>query len=195
MRRAPAGEAKTVPDAILVARMARGDSDALAALYDRYGGEIYRLLVGTVSEPQGAEELLQDIFWQAWRLAARYDPTLASVRTWLHVLMRSRAADWRRRAARTVPVAAGTESPSRPDPDAAPAFERSETRRDLLEACDGLRGVEREAIEWTFFAGLTQAEAARRLGLPLGTVKSRVRSALRRLREHLEESERGGPMP
>lgn len=195
MRRAPASGANTVPDGALVAKMAGGDADALAALYDRYAGEIYRLVMGMVSDPEGAEELLQDIFWQAWRLASRYDPTLATVRTWLHVLMRSRAADWRRRAARTVPVAAWAEAPPRADPGAGPAFEHLETRCDLLQACDQLREVERQAIEWTFLAGLTQAEAAEHLGLPLGTVKSRVRTALRRLREHLGESDRGGPKP
>jgi RNA polymerase sigma-70 factor (ECF subfamily) len=172
--------------AALVAAMARAEPAALGALYDLYGSELYGLIVGMVGDGGEAQEILQETMWQAWRDSERYDPARASVRTWLHMIMRSRVLDWRRRAgarARTTDLGhvEGVE-----DPTAVEALERVADRHDVLRAAGRLSDAEQRAIALTYFGGLSQAEAARVLGVPLGTLKGRVRSALARLRVALD---------
>lgn len=185
----PQGSAKVDGQALaaaLVAAMARAEPAALEALYDLFAAELYGLIVGMVGDSGEAQEILQETMWQAWRQSGRYDPARASVRTWLHVIMRSRVADWRRRR-RPVEAASDLSAAARvDDPVSAGMFERVVDRNDLLQAQDRLSEAERQAIALTYYRGLSQAEAARALGVPLGTLKGRVRSALARLRAALD---------
>lgn len=184
---------QTASDHALMVAMANGDEGALAVFYDRFADEIYRLVLRMVSDPGPAEELLQDIVWQAWRLAGQFDPGRAGLRTWVHMLMRSRVSDWRRRRARWPTTLMPLEDLPEPQADGRPdPLERADARRDLSLAKARLSDPERQALQWTFGAGLSQAEAARQLGVPLGTLKSRVRTALGRLRGSLVDAYDGG---
>jgi RNA polymerase sigma-70 factor, ECF subfamily len=174
----------------LVAGMARADAMAMEIFYDRYASELYGLLRSMVQEPEAAEELLQETMWQVWRQAGRYDPGRASVRTWLHLIMRSRVLDWRRRELRRPAADLLVEAAEVADPATSAEMARAGERQDLLRAEAGLSAAERQAIRLTYYRGLTQAEAARALGVPLGTLKSRVRSALMRLQADIGS---GGP--
>jgi RNA polymerase sigma-70 factor (ECF subfamily) len=166
--------------------MARAEPAALGALYELYGSELYGLIVGMVGDGGEAQEILQETMWRAWRDSARYDPARASVRTWLHMIMRSRVLDWRRRVGARVRTTGLADVDSAEDPTAVEALDRVADRHDVLRAAGRLSDAERRAIALTFFGGLSQAEAARALGVPLGTVKGRVRSALARLRVALD---------
>jgi RNA polymerase sigma-70 factor (ECF subfamily) len=177
--------------AALVAAMARAQPAALESLYDLFAAELYGLILGMVGDSGEAQEILQETMWQAWRQSGRYDPARASVRTWLHVIMRSRVADWRRRRG-TARAASDLSAAERvDDPASAGMFERVVDRNDLLQAQYRLSEAERQAIALTYYRGLSQAEAARALGIPLGTLKGRVRSALARLRAALDLGREG----
>jgi RNA polymerase sigma-70 factor (ECF subfamily) len=166
-------------------RMARGDHDGLAELYDRHARLIYSLALRIAREQADAEDVVQEVFSQAWRQAARYDPARGPVVAWLLTLTRSRALD-RLRARRVRPWdAAGEDSTSievpdtRDGPDAL-AISAEQVAR-VRAALDALPVVQRVAIELAYFEGLTHTEIASRLEQPLGTVKTRIRQGLVRL--------------
>lgn len=175
-------------DRALVAGMAKADPAAMEALYDLYANELYGLIRGMVPDPADAQELLQETLWHAWRYAPRYDPARASVRTWLHVIMRSRVLDWRRRELQRPAFADLEHAREVTDPSASTAIAAAADREDLNRAEARLPDAERQAIRLIYYRGLTQAEAARTLGIPLGTLKSRVRSALGRLHEGIDRT-------
>jgi RNA polymerase sigma-70 factor, ECF subfamily len=177
-------------DAALVERMTAGDESALAALYDRYAGVLYGLLLRILKDTHAAEEVLQDLFLQLWRTAARFDASRGSMTAWLMVMARNRAISRLRRRDRHVMAddPEGFLLESAPDPsniedDAA----RRELARQLRAAMASLPGEQREALELAYFEGMTQTEIAERTGAPLGTVKSRVRAALQSLKPHFDE--------
>ncbi len=178
----------------LVLAMARGDPQAMEAFYDLYASRLYGLILGMVGGPDDAQEVLQDVMWQAWRLAPRYDPARACVRTWLHVIMRSRVLDWRRQEARRPAQEEFDHIHGIADADASRALSAAVEHEDLLKAQARLSDGERQAIGLTYYRGLTQAEAARTLGIPLGTLKSRVRGALLHLHDGVDSARpEGGP--
>lgn len=171
-------------DISLVRRMADGDAAALGLLYDRYGTLLFSVGVRILSDRHAAEDLVQDVFLEAWRKSAEYDPARASVRTWLILRARSRALDrlMSASARRTVsmedvtvpePAASGTGMDNRADAD-----------RVHLALAD-LSAEQRQVLELTFFQGLSSGEIARQVGVPVGTVKSRLRAALGGLRAAL----------
>lgn len=174
------------PGVELIQRMARGDRQAFAPFYDRYAGLSYSLIVRIVRDREEANDVLQEVFWEAWQAAGAYDPSRGTPEAWLVTRARSRAID-RVRAIRrrgetfTAPVdealAAGTADPA---PDAA---ERAADRARLRNALERLPEGQREVVELAYWGGLTQTEIARRLEQPLGTVKTRIRLGLERLRE------------
>ena len=173
-------------DADAMRRMSAGDAGALAALYDRHGRAMFSLAFRMLGDQGDAEEVVQDVFAQAWRQAARYDTTRGVVVAWLLMMTRSRAID-RLRIRRRRP-ALGEETPNLlrdvPD-DAAPAdlvLLSGEQVSRLRAALDDLPAPQRSAIELAFYEGLTHAEVAARLEQPLGTVKTRIRLGLLRLR-------------
>jgi len=168
-------------------RMARGDHDALAELYDRHGRLVFSLALRILRDQSDAEDIVQDVFSQAWRQAARFDRSRGAVVAWLLMMTRSRAID-RVRARRAMPASAGD-----PDqafgliPDAADGPERvaltTERAARLKEALDTLPLIQRLPIELAFFEGLTHVEVSERLEVPLGTIKTRIRLGLMKMKD------------
>jgi len=173
----------------LVARMAEEDQEALSALYDRHRGLIFALALRILGDRAEAEEVLSDVFFQAWRSAAGFDPLRGSVTAWLVMLCRSRAIDrLRRRAARREPArpedvpTATTASGAR---EMDEAVEARMHRDRIVSALGALSAEQRDALDLAYYGGFSHAEIAARLGQPLGTVKSRIRQALLTLRKNL----------
>ncbi|HET9984203.1 MAG TPA: sigma-70 family RNA polymerase sigma factor [Longimicrobiales bacterium] len=183
--------ATTPPDAALVAAMAAGDESALARLYDRYGRTAYSIAYAILGNGADAEEAVADAFVQAWAQAATFDARRASVAAWLCLLTRSRALDRlraRRRRTRTLELAASKADDGMalplaiPEPAPDRMAERGEARELVLRAMAELPEPQRRVLELAYFGGLTQSEIAEELGEPLGTVKTRTRAALEKLR-------------
>jgi RNA polymerase sigma-70 factor (ECF subfamily) len=180
---------RRVEHAELVARLARGEREAaLSALYAAYGGQIYRLGLELLCDAGLAEDLVQETFVRLWRSAARYDPTRSSVRTFVFTLARRAAVDlWRRRG--TLPLE--LEEPALTDVAGNEAYEHLVLRLAVGEALDELSEAHREVLVLQYREDLTQAQVAKRLQIPLGTVKSRSAHALKALERCLEERELG----
>lgn len=179
-------------DGALLRRMAAGDESALGALYDRWSGLVHSVVARIVADAGDAEELVEETFLQAWRQAGRYQGARGGVSTWLVVIARSRALDrvrlaGHRRAAAAEPLesaeSAGALHPSPGTPlDAA---EIAETRQLVQAAMEKLPPDQRETLEMAYFKGMSQSEIAQATGQPLGTVKTRCRLGLMKLREAL----------
>jgi RNA polymerase sigma-70 factor (ECF subfamily) len=169
-------------------RMARGDHDALAELYDRHGRAVYSLALRIVRDQRDAEEVVQEVFAQAWRQSSRYAAARGSVIGWLMTLARSRAID-RARSRRARPDATGdSEAIVDLSDQSASADEQlasTEQAGQVRAALERLPLLQRLAIELAFYEGLTHTEIADRLEQPLGTVKARIRQGLLRLRDQL----------
>lgn len=177
--------------ALLVQAIGAGDQFALHALYERAHRPVFTLIVRITASREAAEELTVDVFHDVWRRASRYDPANGTVLGWIMNQARSRAIDHLRFESRAKRRPTGDDlQPSvapAADPDDALALQ--EQKQSLQTALAALSPDERQAIETTFFAGLTHVEAAARLNLPLGTVKTRIRSGLHKLRRLLAAKE------
>src|SRR5262245_16803510 len=185
-------------DLELLRQMRLGDESALEALYTRYGGLIFTLALRIVGDPELAREVLQDTFLRCWDGRDAFDPERGRVPWWLMGIARNRAIDLLRSRPHQARLREQhrMRSPVRtsvpPDPSPADAVALRRVRSDALE---DLPGVQREAIELAYYGGFTQTEIAQQLGQPLGTIKSRTREAMERLRALLEpllEPTRGG---
>jgi len=172
---------------------AAGDSGGLAALYDRHGRAVYSLALRILGDEGDAEEVTQDVFSQAWRRASQYDDSRGTVAAWLLVMARTRASD-RVRARRVRPEGrvqddAGLTLQQLPstNPDVASEMMAAERGQRVRRALDELPFLQRVAIELAYFEGLSQREIAERLEQPLGTVKTRMRLGLMKLRDALVE--------
>jgi RNA polymerase sigma-70 factor (ECF subfamily) len=182
--------AQQVPDSALVERIMAADEGALAALYDRYAGMLYAMLVRILKDTSAAEEVLQDLFLQLWRGAARFDASRGSLAGWLLVIGRNRALSRLRgrdrREIQDDPEGFSIESVPSPG-----NLENEAARAQLMERLRGamaaLPAEQREAVELAYFEGMTQTEIAERTGSPLGTVKSRVRAAMQTLKQVFED--------
>ncbi|HXJ84337.1 MAG TPA: sigma-70 family RNA polymerase sigma factor [Candidatus Methylomirabilis sp.] len=171
----------------LVARIARGDREAFSRLYDAYAGPAFGLIRRVLRDPEASKDVLQEVFWQVWREAARYDPGRASPEAWILMRAKSRAIDrlrsMRRRDRTFVTAVDDSVARAAETGDDPPALVAD---RGLVErGLDRLPDAQRRVIELAFFEGLTQSEIAARLGEPLGTVKTRARLGLERLRSLL----------
>jgi RNA polymerase sigma-70 factor, ECF subfamily len=177
-------EAET--DSGLVGRIARGDRAALGILYERHASRLLALLLRILGDRAEAEDLLHDVFLEAWRHAADYSTARGTVSAWLVLRARSRAIDRRRSAprARSVPLE-GADVPERGDPTTDPG--RIHDQKRLGDVFSVMSADEQEVILLGYFEGLSSTEIAERLGKPVGTVKSRTRSALEKLRGALKE--------
>jgi RNA polymerase sigma-70 factor (ECF subfamily) len=171
----------------LIQRMAAGDENALGELYDRWRNIVFALAARIVGDARDAEEVLEDAFWQAWRQAPRYDASRGTVGTWLLTIARSRALDRVRAQSRRLPVdeRLDAESELEPERDSGEPLERADERRIVRVALDELPKEQRQTLELAYFEGLSQSEIAKRTGEPLGTIKTRMRLALRKMRERL----------
>jgi RNA polymerase sigma-70 factor (ECF subfamily) len=184
---------QSADDASLVQRMQRGDERALAALYDRYAASLLGMVLRTVRERPDAEAVLMEVFLQAWRGAATFDSARGSVLAWLAMMARSRAMDAARRGARRErhetaeqDSVDAIESVEAPEPtDALHELEQQERRTAIEQAMTALVPAQRLVIELAFFEGLTHVEIAERLSEPLGTVKTRIRQGMIKLRDLL----------
>ncbi len=179
-------------DVQLIAEMAQGDERAASMLYDRHGAVMYGLALRMVGESADAEEVVLDAFAQAWRDAGRYDTSRGSVAGWLTTITRTRALDLirarGRRAKMTDTATATLDEPAAMGSGfAAPDVQVQETERAVAvkSALDQLPIPQRQAIELAFFEGLTHHEVADRLSEPLGTVKTRIRLGMQKLRDAL----------
>lgn len=171
----------------LVHCIAAGDQLALHALFARTHRIVFTLIVRITGNYETAEEVTLDVFHDVWRRASSYDPAGGSVVGWIMNQARSRAIDRLRYEQRKKRVADPADVLPAPAAVRGPheAFDMSEQERHLREALLQLAPAERQAIETAFFSELTYVEAADRLNLPVGTVKTRIRSGLRKLRQAL----------
>ena len=169
----------------LVRSIAARDQHALHALYERAKRPVFTLIMRILDDRETAEEVTADVFHDVWRRAAKFDPAGGTVLGWIMNQARSRAIDrWRfdRRKKRASPH--GDSSPANASSSRS-AFDAAEQSRALRDALKLLTPGERQAIELTYFSGVTYAEAARQLKQPLGTLKTRIRSGLQKLRRTL----------
>jgi RNA polymerase sigma-70 factor (ECF subfamily) len=178
-------------DASLLQRMAAGDELALGTLYDRWHQLVHAVVARIVRGRGEIDDVVEEAFWQAWRQASRFDQGRGSVRTWLLTIARSRALDRVRAVKRLheepldgehAEVAAQATAESDPGRDA----EATERRVVVLAALAELPPEQREALELGYFGGLSQSEIAERTGQPLGTIKTRIRLAMQKLRGRLQ---------
>jgi RNA polymerase sigma-70 factor (ECF subfamily) len=170
----------------LVQAIAAGDQLALHALYERAHRLVFTLAMRITANLEIAEELTIDVFHDVWRRAARYDAANGTVLGWIMNQARSRAIDRLRFDSRKKRVDNGEmQQPAEPAADPRDVLELRAQGESLRAALTTLTPDERQAIETTFFAGLTHAEAAARLKQPLGTIKTRIRSGLHKLRHTL----------
>jgi RNA polymerase sigma-70 factor, ECF subfamily len=170
----------------LVESIAEGDQLALRELYGRANPVVFTLIMRIVGDRETAEEVTLDVFHDVWRRASAYDASAGTVLAWIMNQARSRAIDRLRFEGRKKRMSPGAHEPLLEQvpcrADESPVLNEARLLRNVLTilTCD-----ERIAIETTFFSGLTYAEAAARLGLPLGTIKTRIRSGLAKLRRAL----------
>jgi RNA polymerase sigma-70 factor (ECF subfamily) len=184
-----AGSLSPAADRDLVERAAAGDERAMTELFDRYGTLVYTVAYRIVGQRADAEEVVVEAFAQAWREAARFEAGRGSVAAWLTTIARSRALDLVRARGRRERLAAGAAAlDAEGEEDKAGAGDRveeDERRRLVRQALQNLSLPQRQAIELAFFEGLSQSEIAERLNEPLGTVKTRVRLGMQKLRQSL----------
>jgi RNA polymerase sigma-70 factor (ECF subfamily) len=175
-------------DAAAVQAMARGDNTALGLLYDRYSGRMLALAQRIVGRGAEAEDVVHDVFLEAWRHAADYEAGRGSVKSWLLLRTRSRALDLQK-SARVSKQVSGHDDAwlaelSGPSRDETAGADQGRIRKVLL----ALPPEQREVLLLGYFEGLSSSEIAERVGAPLGTVKSRVAAALATLRAELSDS-------
>ena len=171
-------------DISVVQRLAAGDRDAVAELYDRHAARIMGLAIRIVRNSSDAEDVVQEVFSQAWRTAPNYQPARGTVAGWLLMMARTRAID-RLRSRQASRDAADGPDLDRLPADVAPVSEQliaSQQAARVREAMMTLPVEQRTALELAYFEGLTQTEIAERTETPLGTVKTRIRTALSSLR-------------
>lgn len=175
----------------LIGRIRRGDNSALSDLYDCTSSQVFGLVLRIVHDRSAAEEITVDVYTQVWKQAGKFDPARGSLWAWLMILARSRAIDFlRSRAHLMKDKEEELDTAVRDIGDRLQNPEEqllsSRRRRVVLDALASLEPARRTPLELAFFSGLTHQEIAERLGAPLGTVKTRIRSALIHLREQLE---------
>ena len=189
-----AAEART-RDGDLMARVAAGDAAALGLLYDRHAAVVHAYARRLMGEREAAEDLLQEVFFRAWRRADAYHPERGELVTWLLSMTHNLAIDEVRKRRRRPQKADGAtpELVLAGVADNGPAVEdevwRGALRGSITDALRGLPPAQRDAVALAYFGGLTQREIAHALGAPLGTIKTRLRLGLDKLRAELEQLE------
>src|SRR5262245_23726756 len=185
-------DASDTADRECLRRLAAGDESGAAGLYDRHARSVYSLVLRILGDEGDAEDVVQEVFAQAWRQASRYDPSRGAVAAWLLMMARTRAID-RIRARRSRPEGQALEDDQAvallpaSGPDAATELLDAEQVRRVQRALGDLPLLQRVAIELAYYEGLSQREIADRLEQPLGTIKTRIRLGLLKLRDALAE--------
>jgi RNA polymerase sigma-70 factor (ECF subfamily) len=181
-------------DGLLIQAVRQRDERALKALYERYGALVFSLALRKLNDRGLAEEVLQDVFFRCWEQAHTYRPEAGSLAAWLFGITRNRCIDVRRGRQAHARERERDELPS-PDtlqePGRADAAEVVALQLTVQAALNELTPPQRQAITLAYYDDLSQSEIARRLGEPLGTVKTRIRAAMERLRRTLAIAERG----
>ncbi|GIV99622.1 RNA polymerase sigma factor [Roseiflexus sp.] len=177
----------TPDDHVLIAAIAKGDSSALEALYDRYSSVVYRMALRMLKNRELAEEVVQEVFWRVWRRSASFDNERGRVAQWLFGIAHNLCIDeLRRMRARPTQIYEDVDHPVIQQladeqidvPEAAWVFEQQRVIRDAL---GHLPEAQRQAVELAYFGGLSHQEIATKLNRPLGTIKTRVRLGLQKL--------------
>jgi len=167
-------------DAALLTRIAQEDPDAFETLYARYSGPAYSVALGMLRDAVLAQEVTQDVFLAIWRGAREFDPARGSARTWILSVAHHKSVDAVRRLRRTPTVPLSDTVPS--DADVIEAAQARVDAGHVRRALEALSIEQRAAIVLAYYGGYTQQEIAQRLGVPLGTIKTRIRDGLLRLR-------------
>lgn len=178
----------------LIRRIADGDGEAFSTFYTRYAAMAFALIRRILPQAAEAEDVLQEVFWQVWQEARRYDERRGSPEAWLLTRVRSRAIDRlrsiRRRGETFVPMATDR-MPAEAAGGGGSSGDLVGDRGRIQSALAFLPESQRQVIELAYWEGLTHAEIARRLDQPLGTVKTRMRAGMDRLRQHFRPGESG----
>ena len=177
-------------DRAVLGRIAAGDEQALGALYDRWQPVVYALAVRILGDRDDAEDVVEDTFCQIWRQAATYETSRGTVATWILTVARSRALDRRRSTQRRRTESLDDRDATRPTadrtaPDPLALAETAQIRQVVNAALAELPPEQREVVELAYFGGLSQTEIAEKTSVPLGTIKTRVRLAMQKLRDKL----------
>lgn len=174
-------------DGELIARLQKRDPQALAELYDRYGRIAYSLILRVVRDAAIAEDLVQETFLRVWNRVHGFDAERGAIGPWLLAVARNRAIDWLRSASGRERNAVELEETDHPSlyTEMESGLLLSDSARRVKAAMERLPANQRQAIELAYFEGLSQTEMAERMGQPLGTVKTWVRTALKSLRDDL----------
>jgi RNA polymerase sigma-70 factor (ECF subfamily) len=185
----PSGaKAGALRDDELLALVARGDETALGVVYDRYGGLVYTIALRVTGDRQTAEEVMQDVFQNVWQTAGSYQIGRGACAAWLVGIARHRAIDAirsKRERARTREQTYDQGTFAETAGALDPELNDFDVRDTVRSALENLPGPQRQAVELAFYGGLTRVEIAERLGEPLGTVKTRLRLGLMKLRDLL----------
>jgi len=179
--------AESTISAHLIQQIVNNDREAFSQLYDRFSSLVFTLALRMLKERSDAEDLLQEVFVQIWRQAANYSQDRGSPEAWIINIARSRAIDKLRSIRRMEKSFVLTEDPARAESsvNVESSAAESETKLTMNSALANLPEAQRKVLELAYFDGLTQSEIAERLAEPLGTVKTRMRSGIQRLREML----------
>jgi RNA polymerase sigma-70 factor (ECF subfamily) len=170
-------------DVSLVWGIRSGDESAMAALYDRYSSLVYAVALRVLNDTGAAEDVLQEVFMQLWRNPGAFDSSRGNLGAWLGVITRNRAIDNLRKRRPATDIADVVLSV---EPDMAGAAERARAMETVRGALGGMSSPQRSALEMAYFEGLTHTEIAAKMGEPLGTIKTRIRTGLQALRKAFE---------
>lgn len=175
-------------DAELLVRVARRDRDAFVALFDRFAARVKAFMMRGGASEADADEIAQDVMVLVWRRAETFDPSRAAASTWIFTIARNRRIDVLRRTLRPAPDPADPLFKPEPEPDGFSRMDATEREARIRAGLSELSEDPRAVLVAAFYDGLSHAEIAARLGLPLGTVKSRIRLAFRHLRGALGDT-------
>lgn len=180
----------TLSDGELLNRLFERDSAALEILYDRYSGYVYALTLKMMGSTREAEEITQDVFWQLWKNRIQYDPERGRFSTWLFAITRNRCLDRLRSMQRKPHIQSLVEhSPEPQKQDVEENIYAAERRQIVQQALNLLPDPQRQALELAYYQGMTHSEIAGQLEVPLGTVKSRIKLGMQKLKQKLRNIE------
>ncbi len=180
-----AGGAQALSDEELLVAVARGDQQAFASLYDRLGGLVFGVVKRVVRDPSQSEEVAQEVLVEVWRTATRFDPDKGTAQTWILTMAHRRAIDRVRseQSSRDRTDRIGRRDQVRDFDEVSEEVETRFEHQQVREALDALTDLQREAVELAYYRGYTYREVSEMLDTPLGTIKTRMRDGLIRLRD------------